>query len=240
MKHLLVIALIALPLVADAGPKEKEQAQKHIAKATEAHQSGKYEVALTELQAAYALDAQPDLLYAMGQVQVKLSKCDDAVASYEKFLATNPPAEPAAAAKEAINTCKAQAAPPPEQTPTPEPTPAPTPEPAPAPESKAFYTDKIGSALVGAGVVSMIVGVVIYSNAVSTLDDAEMAATYDEHADLVGNAEMKRNISLVFGAVGLAAVGVGVWHYSKFKSEQSTVTVSPSASGGMVTWRGRF
>ena len=107
MKHLLILALVALPLVAFAGP--KEDAQKHIAKATEAHQAGKFDVALTELQAAYALDAQPDLLYSMGQVQVKLGKCDDAVSSYEKFLTSIPPAEPANAAKEAINQCKAQA-----------------------------------------------------------------------------------------------------------------------------------
>ena len=109
MKHLLVIALLALPVVAFAGPKEKEQAQKHISKATEAHQAGKFDVALTELQAAYAIDPQPDLLYAIGQVHVKLGKCDDAVASYEKFLATKPPADAANSAKEAINTCKAQA-----------------------------------------------------------------------------------------------------------------------------------
>jgi tetratricopeptide (TPR) repeat protein len=242
MKHLLVFALLALPVVAVAGPKEKAEAQKHIEKATTAHQGGKYDVALTELQAAYSLDPQPDLLYAIGQVHVKLGKCEDAISSYEKFLATNPPAEPAAAAKEAIDTCKAQAPPPPPE-PTPEPTPPPQPvappPPPPAPEHKAFYTDVIGSSLVGAGVVSIVVGVVMYSSAVSTLDDAEAATTYDMHKELVDDAHTKRNLGLVFGAVGLAAVGVGVWHYTTYRSEQS-VTVAPTASGGMVTWMGRF
>jgi hypothetical protein len=46
-------------------------------------------------------------------------------------------------------------------------------------------------------------------------------------------------LRFVFGAVGLAAVGVGVWHYTTYRSEQS-VTVAPTASGGMVTWMGRF
>ena len=240
MKNLLVIALIALPMAAFAGPKDKELAQKHITKATEAHQAGKFDVALTELQAAYAADPQPDLLYAIGQVYVKLDKCEDAIAFYEKFLATKPSREPAAAAQEAIDTCKAAAPPPP---PPPEPTPAPAPPPEPAPvlqpDSKPFYTDTIGSALVGGGVVATVVGVVLYSSAVSTLDDAEAAATYDEHEQLVGDARTKRNIGVVFGVVGLAAIGVGVWHYASYKSEQS-VPVSPTPSGGMVSWMGRF
>ena len=240
MKHLVVVALIALPLVAFAGPKEKKQAQNHIANATEAHQAGKYDVALTELQTAYSLDAQPDLLYAIGQVHVKLGRCDDAIASYEQFLATNPPAEPAAAATEAIDTCKAQLAaaqpPPPEPTPPPEP----APPPPPPPEGKPFYTDVIGGALVGAGVVSLVVGGVMYGSAVSTLDDAEAAPTYGEHERLVDDARGKRNIGLVFGAVGVVALGVGVWRYVSYSSEQSTVAVVPTTTGGMVSWMGRF
>ena len=237
MKHLLILALVALPLVAVAGP--KEDAQKHIAKATEAHQAGKYDVALTELQVAHALDPQPDLLYAMGQVQVKLGKCNDAIVSYEKFLATNPPTEPSNAAREAIDQCKAQA-PAPTPEPAPAPTPAPAPEPTTPPQPKAFYTDKVGSALVGVGVVTMIVGVVMYASAVSTLDDAELqATTHEEHKQLVNEAEGRRNTGLIFGVIGVAATGIGVWHYTKFKREQ-TVTVAPTTSGGMVSWQGRF
>jgi tetratricopeptide (TPR) repeat protein len=241
MKHLLVFALTALPLVAFAGPKEKEEAQKHIAKATEAHQAGKFDVALTELQTAYTLDPQPDLLYAIGQVHVKLNKCDDAVASYEKFLASNPPAEPAAAAKEAIQTCKASA-PTTAAAPTSEPATEPAAAPAdpPKPEGKAFYTDTVGSVLVGTGTVSMIVGVVLYSTAVSKLDDAERAPTHEEHSNLVDEAKGRRNTALVFGVIGAAAAGIGVWHYTKFKREQQSVTVAPSTNGGMVTWQGRF
>jgi hypothetical protein len=43
----------------------------------------------------------------------------------------------------------------------------------------------------------------------------------------------------VLGAAGLAAVGVGVWHYANYKSERA-VAVTPTTSGGMVTWMGRF
>jgi len=236
---LLVGAFVALPLLALAGPKEKDEAKKHITKATEAHQQGKYDVALTELEAAYKLDPQPDLLYAIGQVHVKLGHCPDAITSYEKFLATKPAAEPAAAAQEAIDTCKAQTPPP--EPPKPEPPPPqPPPPPPPTPESKPFYTDVIGDGLVGLGVVSGVVGIVFYTNALAKLDDAEAATTYSEHEKLVGDARTARNLALVFGAVGVAAIGVGVWHFMSYSSEQSNVAIVPTTQGGMVTWSGRF
>lgn len=243
MKHVLVIALLALPLVALAGPKQKHkqksEAQAHIEKATQAHEAGDFETALVELQAAYALDPQPDLLYAMGQVHVKLGECQQAIDSYEQFLATNPDSEPAAAAHEAIDTCKAQL-PPPEPEPTPAPvTQPPSPPPPATPEARPFYTDKIGDALVGVGVVAMVVGGLEYASARSTLDDADAATTYAEHEQLVDDAHSKRNIGVAFGVAGLVAVGVGVWHYTKYHSEQA-VAVAPTTSGGMVTWMGRF
>lgn len=244
MKHVLVIALLAVPLVALAGPKQrhskkqKSEAQVHIDKATDAHQAGDFETALVELQAAYALDPQPDLLYAMGQVHVKLGECEQAIDSYEQFLATNPDPDIATQAQQAIDTCKAQLPPP-----TPEPAPAPAvqppPPPPPAPEARPFYTDKIGDALVGGGVIALVIGGVEYASARGTLDDADAATTYAEHQELVDDAHGKRNIGVAFGVIGVAAIGVGIWHYTKYHSEQA-IAVTPTTSGGMVTWMGQF
>lgn len=244
MKQLVLIAaLVALPMAAFAGPKEKEEAQKHIAKATEAHQASKFDVALTELEAAFALDPQPDLLYAIGQVHVKLNNCPVAISFYERFLETKPAAEPAAATNEAIKNCRAQleAQPAPVVEPTPvpiEPTPVTPPPPA---ESTPHKFDAIGTTLVGLGVVSTIVGVVLYSGAVSTLDDAEMAGTYQEHEQLVDDAHGKRTLAVILTAAGVAAIGVGAWHYLSFrKSETSKVALVPTNQGGMISWAGRF
>jgi tetratricopeptide (TPR) repeat protein len=239
----LIAAMVALPMVAFAGPKDKEEAQKHIAKATEAHQASKFDVALTELEAAYALDPQPDLLYAIGQVHVKLNNCPVAISYYERFLETKPGPEPSTAANEAIKTCRdqlaAQPAPVVEPTPTPVIQPAPVaPTPAPA-EPRKF--DAIGTTLVGLGVVSTIVGVVMYSGAISTLDDAEMAPTYQEHESMVDDAHSKRTLAVIFTAAGVTAIGVGAWHYLSFrKSESSKVAVVPNAHGGMISWAGSF
>jgi len=242
MKQLvLVAALIALPLSASAGPKEKAEAQTHIQKATAAHEAGSFDVALVELEAAYGLDPQPDLLYAIGQVQAKLNNCPAAITYYEKFLATNPGPEPTAATNEAINTCKAQMAAttqvqPVEQMPVAQPQ---QPPPPPPPEPRKF--DVIGTTLVGLGVVSTVVGVVMYSSAVNDLDDAENAPTYQEHETLVDDAHSKRTYAVIFTAAGVAAIGVGAWHYLTFrKKEQSRVSVTPTTTGGMVSWQGSF
>src|SRR4051812_39387086 len=102
------IALLAAVLVtasrADADP--KADAKHHIETAMVAHGEGRFADALIELTTAYDLDPQPDLLYAIAQVHVKLDRCTDAIGYYEKFLATNPKPAPAKAAREAIAVCK--------------------------------------------------------------------------------------------------------------------------------------
>jgi tetratricopeptide (TPR) repeat protein len=253
MKHLAIVALCAFPLAAHAAPKRKGQggkkqqkveakkteAKKHIAAATEAHQAEKYDVALTELQAAYDLDPQPDLLYAIGQVQVKLNNCPEAIMSYEKFLESKPATEPASAANEAITTCREQLA----AQPPPPPPPDPVPQPAPPrpPESKPFYKDVLGDALVGVGVAAATGGVVFYLGARGKLDDAEKAATYAEHEKLVGEAKSQRNIAVLLGGVGVVAIGVGVWHWTRFGGGgEQRVALVPTTDGGLVTWAGTF
>jgi tetratricopeptide (TPR) repeat protein len=240
MKLPLIVLVAVLPLTALADP--KVEAQKHIANATEAHQQGQFDVALAELETAYTLDPQPDLLYAIGQVQVKLGSCQDAIGSYERFLATNPGQVAAAAATAAPATCRAQlsAAAPPEPPPV-EPEPAPPPSPPPGPEGRPWYTDKVGGALVGAGLVSGVIGIVLYSSARGTLDDAEAAMTYQEHADLVDSARTKRAFAVVLGVVGAAAIGGGVYHYLHYqKAERARLSVAPTQGGAFVAWTGRF
>jgi tetratricopeptide (TPR) repeat protein len=84
--HHLLLALSLVSVTAFAG--HKQDAKKHVDKAMKAHAEGKFDVALTELRAAYKLDPQPDLLYAMGQVYSKLGRCTDATESFEKFRKT--------------------------------------------------------------------------------------------------------------------------------------------------------
>ena len=106
-----------------------------------AHAKNNFALALKELRTAYALDAEPDLLYAIGQVYVKLDNCVDAIRTYQEFLDTKPEPQATADTEQAITSCKAKLETPPPQEPVvapPEPPPEPPPpEPPPPPAPPA-------------------------------------------------------------------------------------------------------
>ena len=138
MKTLPIIAIVLASATAQAKP-FRDSAKSHIDKATKAHKAGKFDVALTELQAAYDLEPQPKLLFAIAQVEAKLGNCDSAIEHYNAFLATTKDKAKQTVVRQAIAACKPKAVeptpavveepPPPPPDPTPPPT---TPEP-PAP-----------------------------------------------------------------------------------------------------------
>jgi hypothetical protein len=156
---ILIAMLVTAPLAAEAKPKSrppKARAQSkgasvktHMDRAAKAHKAKKFDVALTELEAAYAIDPQPKLLFAIAQVQAKLDRCDGAIENYEKYLASIKDKQKQSIVKQAIEACRtkiAAATPPPEPTPPPstdnvfrdqkpaeEPPPPPAVEPAPEP-----------------------------------------------------------------------------------------------------------
>lgn len=149
MRATLFALTVALPLTAVAGP--KEDAQPHLASATAAFKEGQLDVALQHLETAYALDPQPNVLYAMGQVKSKQGKCDEAILLYEQFLVSEPPPAPdkATAANEAIAACRAQSTAAASATPSPAGEPQASP---PPPMSEAAATESAGGMglLVGA------------------------------------------------------------------------------------------
>ncbi|MDQ3367731.1 MAG: tetratricopeptide repeat protein [Myxococcota bacterium] len=246
---LLFGAFLAVAAPSAARADAKRAAQSHIERATALHGEGNFAAALEELTTAYTLDPRPELLYAIGQVHVQLGNCTQAITFYERFLSTKPAAGPAGAAREAIETCKS--APP---TPEPEPAvvaPEPTPEPrAPEPQPPIaeqpagpgpWYTDKLGDALVGGGLVLGVASVFFYQGARGKLDDAEAAASYDEHVELVDEAKSKRTLAAGLAVGGVVLVGAGIVRYMlRDKGETSRVAVTPTTSGGLITWMGQF
>jgi len=110
-----VLAIAPATALAD----KKREAKAHVAKATKAHKNGHFEEARVELEAAYALDPKPDLLYAIGQVYAKLGECGEATTYFKRFVATQKDRQVAKVVDQAIAACK----------PTPEPAALPTPPP---------------------------------------------------------------------------------------------------------------
>jgi tetratricopeptide (TPR) repeat protein len=265
-----LLPLVAISLLAMAAPSaladQKSEAKAHIEQAMIHHGNNRFVEALADLEAAYRLDPEPDLLFAIGQVNVKLGRCADAVSYYERFLATKPEAGPAAATREAIMVCKTKIAKEVRTEPRPEPEPKPEPEPDPEPEvatspdpgtlepepqpprvdtpdgPRPWYKDPIGGALVGGGVVAGVVGILFYRSATADLDRAESADTYEQSEDLIDRAKGRRTIGAIVGASGLVLVAGGVVRYliAGDGTETSNVAIVPTSAGGAITWSGRW
>jgi len=101
-----LLILTAAVTTADAKPKPKDSVKVHMDNAAKAHKAGKFDVALTELQAAYAIDPQPKLLFAIAQVYAKLDNCESAIENYEKFNAETKDKQKQAVVKQAIDACQ--------------------------------------------------------------------------------------------------------------------------------------
>jgi protein TonB len=228
----LAIAIAPVIAHADAGA----DAKAHVAKATQAHKEGRFDDARVELEAAYALTPQPELLYALGQVHAKLGRCGDAAAYFRRFAAAKSDPQVARVIDDAIAACK-PAAPPPAPAPAP-----PAPPAAAPPDTAAWYRDKLGDGLVLAGATALIVGLVEYRGAVSDLDAAETASTATRYLQLVGEGRDKRTTAVVFTGVGGLLIAGGIVHYALRDrgAEPRGVAIAPAPGGGMVTYQGRF
>ena len=141
--------------------------------------------------------------------------------------------------------------PPPPPAPVPvEPPPPPPIAPSPTPTmttqtahtgSRAWYSDTVGDALVGGGVVMGVIAIVEYKSALSNLDSAEKSSTLALYNGYIDSAKTDRNIALVLGVAGGVAAGIGVWHIVSHRGgEPGGVAVVPTSGGGLVTWSGGF
>ncbi|HTR54399.1 MAG TPA: hypothetical protein VMJ10_27090 [Kofleriaceae bacterium] len=259
----LAFAIATSPATALA---DKKAARPHLERASSLYAATKYRDALTELTLAYTLDPDPGILFAIGQVHVKLGDCDNATAFYQRFLDSKPAEDEAAVAREAIEKCayaarktesetnataKPEPEPKPEPAPTPPPavpTPVPPPEPAAPhpdisaePTTEAWYSDRLGDGLAIVGLAAGAAGGLLYGAALSARSDADHATTYQGYNDELDRAHSLRTYSVLAAAGGVALVGAGIARYALHdRSEHHAVAATPTRSGALVTYEVRF
>lgn len=106
--RLIISCLVVAAFANTASAESKERrAKRHVDKATKAYQKGNFEDARKEFATAYSIDPQPQLLFALGDVNVKLGRCEAAVTFLHKYLETSPEESQATAANEALAKCNA-------------------------------------------------------------------------------------------------------------------------------------
>jgi len=258
-----VAALVTLVVLATspahAAPKGGE-ARVQFDRGVAAYTKGDYAAAADALGASFVLEADPETLFAWAQTERKLGHCDRALELYAKLLAMDLPAENKRAIQVQIDECKAilaerpRTAPPPTTTaeppvvspatPAPAAVAAPTTEvSAPAAgssETRAWWKDPVGGALVGTGAIGVGLGVVFLVQARAADADKVAASSYPEYQVLADRAEARGRLGVIGLVAGGALVAAGaVWYVTREPAAPAvTALVVPAGAGLAVS--GRF
>lgn len=192
---------IALCARAGADPQLAGEARVHFDKAMAAYDAKRFDEALEELRAAYAIDPRPDLVYAEAQALRMAGRCREAIETYRRFLALSPPATEAAKAERHIARCgdslQVESA-------------IERDVPAASSEAPPWYSDRLGIALTAAGVAGIGVGIGLAVAAAHARDAAMSATDYPTFlhaADRDAGQTLGSRIGFAAGGV-LLAVGV--------------------------------
>lgn len=209
-----------------------DRAQRHFA-------AEEWDEAVEALIEAYALDPNPDLLYARAQAERMRGKCRVAIALYERYLESEPSAAQIADTKVNIRRCEeslfaAEASDPDEGAESPEPekkVTAPTPAaPPPADDRpRRAPVDAVGAVLLAGAIATTATGATLWVLGARWRETAPDEPTEDEYRDLRrrGRGSTAAGISLIGVGVALA-VGAGI-RYGQL-ARRRRVSVAPAIS----------
>lgn len=238
-----------------AKPKIAE-AKEHLSKGNRLYRVREFERAIEEYKAGAIIEDVPVFGYNLAQCYRQIGRYEEAIWHYERFMFR---VKPTGEMKEAIEgflvqmkaELEKQAMSKPPIEPAPEASPAPPPpasvevpkieaaiEPA-----EAWYRDKVGWAVSGAGVVGASVALGFFVSA-SGLDSDSNGATNDSGRDEIrARAHDRRVIGTVVGVAGGAALAVGIVKlaiYPKGRDDKATTALDLGVTSTGLLLTGRF
>jgi len=233
------LAQVVAVLVAVAAPAHADEVSDLVAAGSAAYQEGRYDDAIAKLTRAYELSPTPDILFALAQAERLGGRCPAAILHYKKVLEKVTDLDTSRLVQGNIALCERTQAvdqPKPDQ-PKPDPQPQPPPQPQ-TPQTRTVVerrTDPlaVGALTIGGLGLGTSVGLFIASG--STRDAAANAPTLDENRSLNESADSQRMYSFVFGGVGVALLGFGIYRLVTAKDEAPPATVSVHRDGSSTT-----
>ncbi|HUS32298.1 MAG TPA: tetratricopeptide repeat protein, partial [Kofleriaceae bacterium] len=197
-------------------------------KLRDAYERGDYDEARRILLNMYALTPEPKLLFALGQVELNLEHYDAAIRYYEKFLATDPPADQAALAQQAIGAARIKLAQPEKEAPPP-----PLPPEVKHYPPRRWYLEDTGFVAFGGLAIGVGAGLVVYSHQLGT-DHHGTLSQFDMRLD---QARTMKWTGIGVASAGALVVGVTVLRW-RLRPDGGVMTAQVSPTG--ITVAGRW
>jgi tetratricopeptide (TPR) repeat protein len=198
-------------------------AAQHLARVRALYDKGDFVHARDELLAAYRLEARPELLFALGQVELNLGRFQIAIEYYERFLASRPDADQAALAQQAIGAARARLT---EKPPVIRPQ---------VPPHRAWETEDEGLAALGATLLLAGTGLLTYDHALTGERSGTLSA-YDDRLSRASVAQWVGAGCLAAGAIALGSAMVR-WRLHLVDGELQPIA-APSTAG--LSWVQRW
>lgn len=211
-----------------------------------------YAAASQELERAYMLEPELELLYPWAQAERNLDRCESAIDLYQKFIDGGPSERMVEAAKQNIERCEETIA---AQAPAPaEPEPEPVaiePEPPPPrveptadlePEKPTpVGRDIAGGVLVGVGGVAVIVGIALLGTAGKQAKATKDADDNSMYLDMRDHATKLNRAGIAMLVTGGALVVAGAVRYGLLARKRKSSEVALGWDGGRgLALSGRF
>lgn len=212
---LLVVALGATPTRAD----EPCPNECHIAKARGLLANKDPAGARTELLAAYQQDPQPELLFALGQVELELGNDKAAIGYYERFIASDPGEDQIALAQQAIGAARMRLA-------QPKPKVVPPAKP-PIRRERRWHLENTG--LVVLGGAALAVGGGLLADAISQAGDR--SGSLKDYDDRLDQARTLRLTAAGIGTLGALAIGFAI---VRWRLDRTEIRAAPVTGGAAV------
>jgi tetratricopeptide (TPR) repeat protein len=203
----------------------------HVARGRRLYDQGDFVHARDELLAAYQMEPRPELLFALGQVELNLGRFAQAIDYYQRFIATNPAADQVALAQQAIGAARARLA---EQPPAPLRPPPPPAPPRPPPQPRWDDADT-GLVALGGAIMLGGGGLVIYGHHRA----GDHSGTLSQYNDRLSGAALAEWAGAGCLAAGAVVLGGGLlrWRLHLVDAEVQPIA-APRAAG--VTWVQRW
>jgi tetratricopeptide (TPR) repeat protein len=217
-------AAVVLAGLAAASAARADTVDDHLARVRELFDKHDFAGARVELLAAYKLEQRPELLFALGQVELNTGNFAQAIDYYERFIATKPSADQVALAQQAIGAARARLSERPAVV-----------APARPPPHRQWDVEDTGLAALGGAAIAVGTGLVTYGHHTGT----DHSGTLSEYNDRLSQATVTQWAGVGCIAAGALAIGGAVLRWRLHLVEAEIQPVATPTSAG-VTWVQRW